>query len=83
MERLETKTYTKEDTIHHFYCDDCNEYLGKTEEYDDGYYHKLGEFKLSFRILGNPLTVEKHLCDKCKKKFLEKIEDSLKELGFK
>lgn len=82
MEKLETKIYTKEETIHHFYCDDCNKYLGKTEEYDDGYYSKLGEFKVSFRITGNPLTIKKYLCDECKKKFLEKIENSLKELGF-
>ena len=32
MEKLETRTCTREETTHHFYCDDCNKYLGKTEE---------------------------------------------------
>ena len=81
MERLETTTRTIKDTTHHFYCDECNKYLGKTKEYDDGYYPKLGEFELKFYINGW-YKVEKCFCDKCKEKFIKKTCDTLTDLGF-
>ncbi len=64
-----------------FYCDDCGKFLGKSEEYDDGYYEKLGEFEVKFNFNGW-YKLEKHLCDECKEKETKKIEKSLKELGF-
>lgn len=83
MEKKETITRTVEETTHHFYCDDCNKYLGKTEEYDDGYYPQLGQFDLKFHIPKGWFEVEKHLCDDCKEKFLTKVENTLLGLGFK
>ena len=49
MEKKETVICTVEETTHHFYCDDCNKYLGKTEEYDDGYFENLDEFLREIR----------------------------------
>lgn len=82
MEKLETKTCTREETTHHFYCDDCNKYLGKTEEYDDGWYPELGEFELKFYLPSGWYEVNKCLCDECRQEFLQKVEKTLVELGF-
>lgn len=30
---------------HDFYCDECEKYLGRSEEYDDGFYKVIGEFE--------------------------------------
>ena len=82
MEKLETRPCTREETTHHFYCDDCNKYLGKTEEYDDGYYPELGEFELKFYLPSGWYKVNKCLCDECRQKFLQKVEKTLVELSF-
>ena len=78
MEKLEVKAYTGKETMHHFYCDDCNKYLGKTGEYDDGWCPEFGEFSVKF----GEYHIRKHLCDDCKEKFSERLEDALIELGF-
>lgn len=83
MERLETRTCTREETTHHFYCDNCNKYLGKTEEYDDGLYPELGEFELKFYLPSGWHEVNKCFCDECREKFLKKVENTLIDLGFK
>lgn len=72
----------KEEYVHHFYCDECNKYLGNTEEYDDGYYPSLGEFKLAFHLPGGWYKVEKCVCDECKEKYLSRLENVLKDLEF-
>lgn len=82
MEKLETRTCTREETTHHFYCDDCNKYLGKTEEYDDGWYPEIGEFELKFYLHSGWYEVNKCLCDECRQKFLQKVEKTLVKLGF-
>jgi hypothetical protein len=82
MIQTETKTYTKEQRIHHFYCDNCNKYLGETREYDDGWYPDLGEFNLHFVVDGKWYEIEKCFCDDCRKAFLDKVENMLIELGF-
>jgi hypothetical protein len=82
MEKLETRICKREATTHHFYCDDCNKYLGKSEEYDDGWYPELGEFKLEFYLPSCWHEVSKCLCDECRQKFLQKVEKILVELGF-
>ena len=83
MEKLEVDTRTTEDVIHHFYCDSCNKYLGKTVEYDDGWYPELGEFELSFYISDDWYGINKCFCDECREKFLNKMVFTLTELGFK
>ena len=48
MEKIETTIQEIENYKHHFYCDECNKYLGTTEEYDHCYYDELGELELKF-----------------------------------
>ena len=69
--------------VHHFYCDECNKYLGKSEEYEDGYYEKIGEFKHNIQLSNGWNILEKCLCPKCKNKLINKIEGIAKELGYK
>ena len=83
MERIKNTTRIKEDLIHHFYCDECNNYLGKSTEYDDGYYTELGKFKLDFKLPSGWFTIENCLCDECKEKYLKIVEKELIKLGFK
>ena len=83
MEKLEVNKRTVEDVTHHFYCDECNKYIGETQEYDDGYYPELGEFELKFYFLDDWYEINKCLCDECREKFLNKILLTLTELGFK
>ena len=82
MEEIETIIYQQKKNKHHFYCDKCDEYLGNTEEYDDGYYPKLGEFELSFNIYGNWYKVKKCFCSKCKIEYMERLGDVLKGVDF-
>lgn len=84
MEKEKTITCTRQKTLHYFYCDgdDCNKYLGQTEEYDDGYYPELGVFELEFHMPDGWYRVKKHLCNECKDKFLAKVKNTLTELGF-
>ena len=82
MEKLENETYSVERTIHHFYCDNCDKYLGKEREYEDGYFRNLGEFEQKFYIDESWYAINKCLCSDCKKKFLKKMKIALKELGF-
>ena len=82
MKKVIVKKVEKEDREHHFYCDDCGEFLGVSHEYDDGYYPEIGEFELNFYIT-SWYRVKKNLCDKCKEKFIEKVQNTLVELGFK
>lgn len=82
MEKSETKIRKKEETIHHFYCDGCNKYLGETEEYDDGWYTKLGEFELKFYVAPGWYEIDKCFCDKCRENFINKVKNTLIDLGF-
>lgn len=83
MKKIEKVIREREEYKHHFYCDDCNKYLGVTEEYDDGYYEELGKLKLSFHLANGWYGIDKHFCEECRKNYLEKLVNSLKELGFK
>lgn len=71
----------KIDTRHSFYCDECNEFLGIAEEYDDGWFKELGELELSFYIDGW-YKLRKCLCHSCAQDFLLKLKNSLKDFGF-
>ena len=83
MEKTIESTRSRKEVVHEFYCDDCGEYLGKSEEYDDdGWYHVPNEVEVRF-YLDKWYNLKKVLCDKCKAKLFDKIDKSLKELGFK
>lgn len=86
MDIKKVQTVNKEVTTHTFYCDDCNEYIGKSEEYPDGYYETLGRFKLEFDFPGPggyKYTIRKCFCKKCKNEFLSELKNTLKNFGFK
>ena len=83
MEKNEVITHTVENVIHNFYCDDCNKYLGKSQEYDDGYYAKFGEFELKIYMPNGWYSVKKCLCDTCRDNYVKKVEHAITELGFK
>ena len=72
----EIKTYE-----HSFYCDECNKYLGTSQEYDDGWYEDIGEFELKFYI-DSWYCINKCLCDDCRKSFIENLKVTLKNIGF-
>lgn len=82
MEKVEYIEQTVETAEHSFYCDECGKYLGMSEEYDDGWYEKLGEFELSFYINGW-YRVKKCLCHDCADNFLSNLKDFLTSIGFK
>ena len=82
MEKIETNIREIENYKHHFYCDECNKYLGTTEQYDDGYYAELGELELKFYLLDGWYKVKKCFCEECKKKYLSRFQIILNELGF-
>ena len=83
MDKLEVKTKTITSNVHSFYCDECGEFLGSTEEYEDGYYHDLGKFYLNYFVPEHGwYEVNKHFCNKCKEKYLKQIIDNFVKLGF-
>ena len=83
MEKKEITSYTIEKVTHKFYCDDCEEYLGTSQEYDDGYYPTFGDFKLKIYMPNGWYSVKKCLCDTCKDKFVKNVENAITEVGFK
>ena len=82
MEKETRTIYKKELVEHSFYCDSCNEYLGTTEEYDDGWYDKLGRFELKFFVANEWLYLEKCLCDTCRDNLVNNMKSILKSMGF-
>ena len=82
MDKIKATTKKVEGYEHSFYCDECNEYLGTTEEYDDGWYEELGEFELSFYI-DDWYRVKKCLCHNCTVNFLSNLKNHLENIGFK
>jgi uncharacterized protein YlaI len=83
MEKVEVKTKQIEDRIHHFYCDDCDAYIGASQEYDDGWRQELGKFELKILMPRGWYKLEKCLCEKCREKFLDKVYTNLEFVGFK
>lgn len=83
MEKVTTETVNIERKKHSFYCDKCNEYLGSSEEFDDGYYPSFGEYYQSFYVNDYGwCRLELHLCDKCKVDMTNNIIHCLNQLGF-
>ena len=81
MEKIEETTRTVKNIKHHFYCDECNKYLGSSTEYDDGYYETFGDVGFKFYI-DSWYRIKKCLCDDCRNKFLDNLKYVLKNIGF-
>ena len=84
MEKEVKESVRRIETTHEFYCDECGKYLGRSEEYEDGYYYKIGEYKWAYheRECGW-LHKKGNYCKECKEKISEQITRALKNLGFR
>lgn len=80
MEKVEEKIVEVKRKIHKFYCDKCGEYLGESEEYDDGYYEDIGY--IAERIVmknGTPYYYTGYLCEKCKEKHYKELNNLFRD----
>ncbi len=88
MEKMEEYEITTKRITHNFYCDECEMFLGKSEEYDDGWYPEIGEFNQKMFVQGinsDPgywYSIHKNLCKACAAKLNTRIKVALEELGF-
>lgn len=82
MEKTEITIQTIEKHTHYFYCDSCNKYLGKAEEYEDGWYATLGKFELKFYVSNKWYRLNKCFCDECKNNFIDNMKSILQNIGF-
>ena len=81
MQKITIHNRVVQETHHGFYCDDCGAELGISVEHDDGYYENKGLFEMNLNI-GKWYAYRKHLCPKCRQKFIIKLEHTLESLGF-
>ena len=79
MDKCIEKEVTRTEYEHEFYCDKCNKYLGKSQEYEDGYYAEIG--KVDVKLYG--LELSGNFCDDCKKELGTQIREALIKIGFK
>lgn len=82
MEKINENEQAITTYTHSFYCDDCEKYLGTTEEDSDGWYDDIGDIELSFYVVDKWYKLEKHFCDDCKAKFLARLKGDLEDMGF-
>lgn len=82
MEKIKEITKEIKGIQHSFYCDECNKYLGTSEEHEDGWYATYGDFGLKCYVDGW-YRIEKCLCDDCRNKFVNNFRMTLENLGFK
>lgn len=83
MNKIEIKQELVNRNTHKFYCDNCNKFLGESEEYGDGYYEEFGKFYLNFFVDGNWYKLNKHLCNNCRIKLLADIKQMLQKMDFR
>ena len=83
MDKTEIYEKTIKCVSHTFYCDKCNQLIGKVEEEEDGYYRDLGRYELNFHIpkIGW-FSLNRNLCDECKEKVTEEVKNTLLNMGF-
>ena len=82
MDKLIEEKTEKTVRKHIITCDNCNEEIVTSEEYDDGYYWQPAELEISVDGLKNELKYTRMLCDKCYIEIQNKIEKELCSLGF-
>ena len=81
MEKTIKEIVKIEETRHEFYCDGCNQYLGTSYEYDDGWYDRINEYELKLYVNGW-IHINKCFCAMCKYELVEKIRKNLFDIGF-
>ena len=70
-------------SVHKFYCDKCNKFLGKSYEHDDGYYEKYGEVDEHICLFNTWYEIKGTFCESCFEKFKTNIIKRIKAIGFK
>ena len=84
MEEQSEKVIEVIEKHHTFYCDKCECLLGDTVEDNDCYYDEFGRYERSFVIDGKGYyRLRLNLCDECREKMNNEIEQALFKLGFK
>ena len=82
MEKINSKIVEMPQIIHEFYCDDCGEYIGSSDEYDDGYYYEPSVYELKYFLNGSWYKLKKCLCEDCVKKKNNTIKQMFLDNGF-
>ena len=82
MEKRVEVEITEIEFEHEFYCDKCGTFLGKSEEYDDGYYAEIGQHCWEYRHGDIQLIKEGQFCETCYKEINSHINSTLEQLGF-
>ena len=81
LEKLAKRSIERVRVIHDFYCDGCGKYLGMSIEDDDGYYENKSEFSIDLNT-NRWFSLKRNFCNCCQEEFIEKLNESLRELGF-
>lgn len=80
----ETRIVRKSEIVEHsFYCDSCNEYIGASQEHDDGFYYEHGLFELRFFIDDEWYCLRRCYCNDCRDNFITNMKSILQGIGFK
>ena len=83
MEKIKRVPVKDTKVFHEFYCDNCNEFLMKSYELDDGYYeHPKSYILRCYSDNIGWLILTGNYCEKCMKEKEEKVINFLKENGF-
>ncbi len=82
MEKVEEKIVEVKRKVHKFYCDKCGEYLGESEEYDDGYYEEIGYIYEDIVVDETPYRYIGYLCNNCKEKHFKELGSFLETIEF-
>ena len=88
MEKIREEEVTMTKTIHEFYCDRCNEYLGSYSEYHtgDGVFQteiiSYCNFDASVELPGHSMGIYKCLCRKCQGEEEAELAEKLRAIGF-
>ena len=65
---------------HNFQCDNCNKFLGSSEEYDDGYYETFGNRTIAINLDKKKLEFKACLCDECYNEFIRQFKNNIKPI---
>ena len=82
MEKITEITETITKNIHEFYCDECECFVGTSEEYPNGGYERLGTYELNVLTPDGLFKYyDKCLCATCMENFPAKVSQALEAIG--
>lgn len=84
MKKIREEIVEKIIVWHEFFCDNCGEKLGESEEDEDGDYRDFGRYTHLLSVTGVGLfRFRGCYCEKCAKIKDQQIRNSLLSIGFK